>query len=192
MIIYSMILNKQTTLFLFNIKTMVRRSIKQFVKENYVLDFTVQGSCNGKDYKDVPVNVYRPKLMKELPEEMKEYVTGVSLGCYDDRGYPSWDCGNPDYGRWDAFCVFRYLAGIAQARQSGTFLIHQRVGRYMLRVHLHESIQSLSQRFHSLAWKPEHQVQAYIGEKRPEYAVRFDGSGGVVTSSNELQFRIYQ
>lgn len=111
MIIYSMILNKQTTLFLFNIKTMVRRSIKQFVKENYVLDFTVQGSCNGKDYKDVPVNVYRPKLMKELPEEMKEYVTGVSLGCYDDRGYPSWDCGNPDYGRWDAFCVFRYLAG---------------------------------------------------------------------------------
>ena len=45
------------------------------------------------------------------PEEMKEYVTGVSLGCYDDRGYPSWDCGNPDYGRWDAFCVFRYLAG---------------------------------------------------------------------------------
>ena len=63
-----MILNKQTTLFLFNIKTMVRRSIKQFVKENYVLDFTVQGSCNGKDYKDVPVNVYRPKLMKELPE----------------------------------------------------------------------------------------------------------------------------
>ena len=48
--------------------------------------------------------------MKELPEEMKEYVTGVSLGCYDDRGYPSWDCGNPDYGRWDAMVVFRYLS----------------------------------------------------------------------------------
>jgi len=90
---------------------MVRRSIKQFVKENYVLDFTVQGECNGKDSKDVPINVYRPKFIKELPEELKEYVIDTSLGCYDDMGNrPSWDGHNPDYRHWDAFCVFRYLA----------------------------------------------------------------------------------
>lgn len=91
---------------------MARRSIKQFVKENYVLDFTVQGSCNGKDDNDVPINVYRPKFMKALPEELKDYVLSNSQGCYSDMSnHPSWDCGNPDYGRWDAFCVFRYLAG---------------------------------------------------------------------------------
>ena len=89
---------------------MARRSIKQFVKENYVLDFTVQGSCNGKDYNDVPMYVYRPKFMKELPKELRDYVKS-DHGSYEELGRPSWDGHNPDYGRWDAFCVFRYLAG---------------------------------------------------------------------------------
>lgn len=89
---------------------MARRSIKQFVKENYVLDFTVQGSCNG-NYCNAPINVYRPKFMKDLPEELKEYVVDTAVGGYDDMGHrPSWTGHNPDYGRWDAFCAFRFLA----------------------------------------------------------------------------------
>ncbi len=87
---------------------MKRRSIKQFVEENYVLDFTVQGTNNGKDYDNVPINVYRPKFMRELPKELREYID--DRGSYEEVGHPCWDGGNADYGAWDAFCAFRYLS----------------------------------------------------------------------------------
>ena len=88
---------------------MKRKSIYQFIKDNYVLDFTVQGELNGRDYADVPVNVYRPKIMNPLPEKMKEYVMNTAgPGGYSDAGGYRWYGHNPDYGMWDAFCVFKY------------------------------------------------------------------------------------
>lgn len=94
---------------------MKRKSIYQFIKDNYVLEFTVQGELNGCSrkhpylYKDAPVNVYRPKMMNPLPEKMKEYAKDTaSIGGYSDAGGYRWYAHNPDYGMWDAFCVFKY------------------------------------------------------------------------------------
>lgn len=87
---------------------MAKNGIYRFIKENYVLDFTVQGCGNGEHFKNVPVKVYRPKTMKPLPEEMKEYVTSSCIGSYFEAGSQQWCGHNPDYGVWDAMCVIKY------------------------------------------------------------------------------------
>ena len=87
---------------------MKRKSIYQFIKENYVLAFTVMGEYNGKDYKGVPINVHCPKIMNPLPEKMKEYVVDQARNGYSNAGGKRWYPHNPDYGMWDALCVFRY------------------------------------------------------------------------------------
>lgn len=86
---------------------MVRRSIKQFVKENYVLDFTVQGSCNGKYCADVPINVYRPRSMNPFTEHIKNEIT-EHIGCWEDNGGKGWWDHSPADRHFAAKTTVRY------------------------------------------------------------------------------------
>lgn len=87
---------------------MRKPSIYQFIEENYILDFRVPGRSNGHNFADVPINVYRPKIINPLPDKMKEYVVDTAQSGYSNGGGRRWFPHNPDYGIFDAFCVFKY------------------------------------------------------------------------------------